>query len=136
MKKLKFILCATLILPPSFSIAQEKGFSYASYMKPAFKGLGALACFWAAYKNAHIAYLGAEVFLDAYQKYNDIVKAGEDNSFFGGLAAHNHNQNMIIAKGYLFSAPIACVSATILGGMLVKSGYDDIRKIHAKNPKC
>lgn len=137
MQKLKFLLAIFLTVTSAFSLAQERSTrSYKDYIKPTLKVLGAAGCFWLAYENAKIAGIAGQSYWHSYNAYEDLVKTGQDNTLFGGLAAYNHSNNMTVATGYLFSAPVACISTSILGAMLAKSAYDDVRKIRNLKPKC
>lgn len=127
MQRLKFILCATLLMVPSFSIAQEKKISYTSYLKPAFKGLGAISCFWAAYYTGKLAGVSGQMFCLASDDFKNAETSWGKTS--GDLG-------MRLGLLLFFPSATACVSTSILGGMLAKSAYDDVKKINAKNPKC
>lgn len=137
MQKLKFILRATLMLLPAFSIAQEKEFSYKNYVKPTLKVLGAAGCFWLAYKTGYSALLSGQMYLGAWNQYNnDVQHVNGQVGLLYSISCKQSQDSMDIANMILTPSAIACVSTSILGGILAKSAYDDVRKINAKNPKC
>lgn len=108
--------------------------SLKQYIKPALKGLGALACMYGAYKAGQFVVRCNNVYLDpTLDEAIDLMLSGKVGgdvasifaTMFAGSKLFRLKELVLDAGTAGFGA---CISSGVLGAILAKSAYDDIKQ--------